>query len=322
MKHLNHAETAIVTGANSGLGYEVTLQLAKQGYHVILACRTLEKAQLAAQQILQSYPSAMLSPYECDLADLHSVRLFSENLTENFPVIHLLVNNAGVMNLPFYMETADGFEQQFGINHLGHFALTGLVLPHLLKANHARVITVSSLWHKYAKLDFPDIFSKKSYTPRKAYCNSKLANLLFAFELQRRLSGTNVISVAAHPGYSNTHLQFVGFKIKQNFFKHLLYIIGNHLIAQSASQGALPILYAATNPSVKGGEYYGPDGIGEIRGVPRYVHAAAMAYDVNLAKQLWEISSDLTSSAVDPSLRSGQKKASPKKRKGWKPKNP
>jgi NAD(P)-dependent dehydrogenase (short-subunit alcohol dehydrogenase family) len=283
--------TAVVTGANSGLGLVTARELARAGALVILTARDKSKGQSAHDAITAEVPDAKLEPRVLDLADLASVREFAGAVTTDHPSIDLLVNNAGVM-MPPRGETADGFELQFGTNHLGHFALTGLLLDALAKSSAPRVVTVSSLEHRPGKLDFDDLQSESSYSPRGAYQQSKFANAMFGLELDRRLraAGSPVISVLAHPGYSDTNLQTTG---PTGLMKSLL-AVGNRIFAQGADQGALPQLYAATAPGVEGGEFYGPDGFQQLRGAPKRVRPVDRATDADDAKRLWQVSEELT----------------------------
>jgi NAD(P)-dependent dehydrogenase (short-subunit alcohol dehydrogenase family) len=281
--------TAVVTGANSGIGLPTATELARHGARVILATRSADKGRAAVEQILGAVPGAAVAWARLDLADLASVRAFVDEL--GLAGLDLLVNNAGVMMLP-RQQTADGFEMQFGTNHLGHFALTGLLLPALLARPGARVVTVSSGLHHRGRLDFDDLMGERRYNKTAAYAQSKLANLLFAFELQRRAdaAGADLVSVAAHPGFAATNL---GRHVSPLFDLgvRLARVVG---VAQSAEMGALPTLYAATAPDVAGGEYFGPDGKGEERGYPVRVPASARARDEADAARLWEISERLT----------------------------
>jgi len=288
--------TAVVTGANSGLGRIVARELAKRGARVIMASRDNAKGVDAARAITAAIPSSTVEAAQLDLADLSSVRAFAERTRAVNDKIDLLINNAGVMAAP-YRRTADGFELQFGTNHLGHFALTGLMLPLLRELPDARVVTVSSNNHKAGQMRFDDLQGDRRYSRWGAYAQSKLANLLFAFELDRRLStgGWRLISVAAHPGYSATNLQLSGPLLHER----LLMRLSNRLVAQSAEMGALPLLYAATAPALPGGSYVGPDGPGEIRGYPVFVHATQRANDQEAARRLWDISERMSGVTYD-----------------------
>jgi NAD(P)-dependent dehydrogenase (short-subunit alcohol dehydrogenase family) len=274
--------TFVVTGANSGLGEATAAALAAAGADVVLACRTVSKGEAAAARMSGSVRVA-----ELDLADLSSVRAFA---AESGP-IDVLVNNAGVMAVP-KGHTVDGFETQIGTNFLGHFALTGLLLPKL----GSRVVTLSSGAHRMGKINLDDLnWRARRYQRWSAYGQSKLADLIFAFELQRRLTAhaSPVLSVAAHPGYAATELQSHTQSIQDKIM-----VVGNRLIAQSAQMGALPSLYAATAPEVRPGGYYGPDGIGELRGYPKLVGSAGAARDEALASRLWQQAEDLTGVTV------------------------
>ncbi len=284
--------TAIVTGANSGLGLATARELARAGASVWLASRSEEKARGAMHSIRNQVPDADLTIGLLDLADLSSVRAFAESFAAPGSSLDLLINNAGVMAAPRRL-TKDGFESQFGTNHLGHFALTGQLLPALLKAPAPRVVTVSSTMHRGGKLNFDDLQGERKYSRWGAYSQSKLANLMFCFELQRRAAqaGAALLSLAAHPGYADTNLQFAG---PDRFYEKAYMRIGNKLFAQSADMGALPTLYAATFPGLPGGTYVGPGGPGEQRGHPKVVTAAGKAYDEQAWRRLWELSEQLT----------------------------
>ena len=277
----------VVTGANSGIGFHAARELALHGARVILAVRDEAKGEEAARRI-----PADVEVRPLDLADLDSVRAFAA--AWDGP-LDLLVNNAGIMATP-YSKTAQGFESQLGTNHLGHFALTGLLLPALLKTERPRVVTVSSFAHRMGKIRFADLQSEQKYQPWQAYGQSKLANLLFCFELQRRsdAAGAAVTSVAAHPGYSATNLQ----KGTSSKLQDLIMIPGNKLIAQPAESGALPTLFAAVEP-LPGAAFAGPCGIGEMRGGPKLVDASSAAKDAQTAAALWTVSEELTGVAYD-----------------------
>ncbi|MCG5451639.1 SDR family NAD(P)-dependent oxidoreductase [Micromonospora hortensis] len=276
---------AVVTGANTGLGFETARLLAERGASVVLAVRDTEKGKLAAARI-----NGDVSVRELDLTSLESVRAAAAGLRATHPRIDLLINNAGVMYTP-RQTTRDGFEMQFGTNHLGHFALTGLVLDLLLPVPGSRVVTVSSVGHRIrAAIHFDDLQWQRSYGRVAAYGQSKLANLMFTYELQRRLAahGTTV-AVAAHPGISNTELTRNSPAVVRRPLTWLA-----PLVTQPAATGALPTLRAATDPSVLGGQYYGPDGPGEARGYPRLVTSSPDSYDVSVQQRLWVVSEDLT----------------------------
>ncbi|TQJ21397.1 NAD(P)-dependent dehydrogenase (short-subunit alcohol dehydrogenase family) [Micromonospora sp. A202] len=276
---------AVVTGANTGLGFETARLLAERGASVVLAVRDAEKGKLAAARM-----NGDVSVRELDLTSLESVRAAADGLRAAHPRIDLLINNAGVMYTP-KQTTRDGFEMQFGTNHLGHFALTGLLLDLLLPVPGSRVVTISSTGHRIrAAIHFDDLQWERSYGRAAAYGQSKLANLMFTYELQRRLAahGTTV-AVAAHPGVSNTELARNTPSVVRRPVTWLAPVI-----TQPATAGALPTLRAATDPSVLGGQYYGPGGLGEVRGHPRLVTSSPESYDVTVQQRLWAVSEDLT----------------------------
>ena len=281
-------KTAVVTGANSGLGLQTALALAAKGARVELACRDGQRGAAAQQRIRDETGNDDVRVRRLDLGSLESVRSFAAG--QEAPV-DLLINNAGVMATP-HRTTADGFELQFGGNHLGHFALTGLLLPALRAAPAPRVVTVSSLAHRGGRVEWNDLGAERSYRPWPRYNQSKLANLLFTFELHRRLNarGENLIAAAAHPGFANTNLTSgmnhpATLDLLGAFFR---------LLGQSGSLGALPTLYAATAPDVRGGQFYGPGGPGQLRGRPTLVTPAPQALDPEAARRLWDISAELT----------------------------
>ena len=280
--------TAVITGANSGLGFETAAALAAAGARVVLAVRNLDKGKDAANRIISTTPSARVELQQLDLASLAGIRSAAEELKTTYPRIDLLINNAGVMYPP-KQTTRDGFELQFGTNHLGHFALTGLLLDQLLPVDGARVVTVSSVGHRIrAAIHFDDLQWEHGYSRVGAYGQSKLANLLFTYELQNRLAaaGKNTIAVAAHPGGSNTDLG--------RHMPALLRVPAMQLMSQSAEMGALPTLRAATDPTVRGGQYYGPGGFGGLRGHPILVSSSKQSHDTDLQQRLWRVSEELT----------------------------
>jgi len=293
-------KTVVVTGANSGIGFEAAAQLAAKGAHVVLACRDQRKGQTALDAIKAAHPHASVALMPLDLADLKSIRSFAEALRKTHATIDLLCNNAGVMAIP-RRTTADGFEMQFGTNHLGHFALTGLLLDRLLAAADARVVTVSSNAHKFGSVHFEDLQSERRYWKWLVYSQSKLANLLFAFELQRRLSaaGASTISVACHHGYAATNLQAVGPRMQGSSLAESVMGLANRLFAQPAAMGALPTLYAATAPDVQPGDYIGPDGFAEQSGYPKKVASNSRSRDPEAQRRLWEVSEQLTGVTYD-----------------------
>jgi NAD(P)-dependent dehydrogenase (short-subunit alcohol dehydrogenase family) len=292
----------LITGANSGIGYHAALKLARKGAHVVFACRDQGRGEAAIARLHADSPGTRAELLIVDLASLTSVRdATAKELARNLP-IHILVNNAGVMTPPSRLETVDGFELQFGTNVLGHFALTALLLPALQRAaadspDRPRIVTIASIAHKRGQLNFDDLHSTHSYKPMRAYQQSKLANLLFAFELDRRLRTANlpVMSVAAHPGVAHTNLFRTGDyhpveKTVRGFLGHVIGIVLN-----TDSEGALPTLYAATAPAAQGGGYYGPDGFQEMRG-DNVINAriAPQALNTEAASRLWRTCEDLT----------------------------
>jgi len=288
-------KTIIVTGANSGIGYDAALQFARRGARVVLACRNREKGRGAAATVLALHPRALVEAMELDLASLASVRDFADACHRQYQQLHVLCNNAGVMALP-YRRTSDGFEMQFGTNHLGHFALTGLLLDLLVSTAGARVVTVSSGAHHIGWMRFDDLQREHGYQKWLAYGQSKLANLLFAFELQRRCdrAGAKLVSVACTPGYAATNLQSAGPRMQGSATLESMWAWSNRFFAVSAAQGALPTLYAATATEVRGGDYVGPKLLGQGRGYPIIARCSPRARDPQLASRLWEISERLT----------------------------
>jgi NAD(P)-dependent dehydrogenase (short-subunit alcohol dehydrogenase family) len=280
---------AVITGANTGLGYETALALAGRGARVVLAVRNLDKGKDATTRIAARVPDADVALQELDLTSLDSVRAATEQLRSDYDRVDLLINNAGVMWTP-KSTTKDGFELQFGTNHLGHFAFTGLLLDRLLPVAGSRVVTVSSIGHRLrADIHFDDLQWERSYSRVGAYGQAKLANLLFTYELQRRLAprGTT-IAVAAHPGGSRTELT-----------RNLPPLIAraSALIEpffQDAAMGALPTLRAAADPGVLGGQYFGPDGFGQQQGYPKVVASSDKSHDADRQRRLWAVSEELT----------------------------
>jgi len=291
---------ALITGANSGIGWENARVLAARGADVLLACRSAERGREAIERIRKLSPSASVELVEMDLADLDSVREAAARVERDHARLDLLLNNAGLMALP-ERRTAQGFEMQFGVNHFGHFALTGRLLPRLLATPGARVVTVSSNGHRPGRIRFEDLQWTSGYRPWNAYFQSKLANLLFTFELQRRLqaAGQSLLALAAHPGGSRTNL---GNENPGGFFNTLLVrarpLIERYLL-QGPEMGALPTLRAAVDPAAKGGEYYGPDGFNQQAGHPVRVGSSRRSKDAEAARKLWEISEDLTGVRYD-----------------------
>ncbi len=276
--------TAVITGANTGLGFETAKALAAKGAHVVLAVRNLDKGKSAADLIARRHPGSAVSLQELDLTSLASVRDAAEQLRADYDQIDLLINNAGVMMTP-KSTTKDGFELQFGTNHLGHFAFTGLLLDRLIATAGSRVVTVSSIGHRFGRIRFDDLASDRSYNRLSAYGQSKLANLLFTHELQRRLIGTDTIAVAAHPGGSSSELSRYLPGIIQLVFRPL---------EQGTDMGALPTLRAAIDPAALGGQYYGPSGLFEMNGYPKVVASSDRSHDTETQRRLWAVSEQLT----------------------------
>ena len=294
-------KTIIVTGGNSGLGFQAVKSFSAKGAKTILASRNKQNGESAKKEIQVENPSAQIDVMELDLANLKSIRAFVTKFNEQHGKLDVLLNNAGII-CP-YRKTKDGFEMQIGTNHLGHFALTGLLLHLLKNTKGSRVVNVSSLGHKFGKIDFENfMFEKGGYTIMKAYGNTKLSNLLFTYELQRRFEEFNVncVAVAAHPGLSKSNLA-------KYVTKKLQYKIGmaiSSIISQSTLMGALPEIMASVDPLVKGGEYFGPGGFKEWRGHPTKVESNKASHDLKNAQKLWKVSEKLTGINYDFSLRS------------------
>jgi NAD(P)-dependent dehydrogenase (short-subunit alcohol dehydrogenase family) len=288
-------KTFVVTGGNSGIGYEAAVALARKKAHVVLACRSPQRAGDALASLKSAVPGASVEVMQLDLASLKSIRAFAEACRAKHEKLHGLINNAGLMALP-YTKTEDGFEMQLGTNHLGHFALTGLMLPSLLGTEGARVVSVASQAHRMGRMHWDDLMGERRYEAWEWYGQSKLANLLFTYELQRRLEGAGkkLVALACHPGYSATALQHKGPEMEGSKLKGAIMSVGNALLAQSSAMGALPTLRAATDPDAKGGEYYGPRGLGEFVGYPKKVSSNALSNDREQQKRLWDESVKLT----------------------------
>jgi NAD(P)-dependent dehydrogenase (short-subunit alcohol dehydrogenase family) len=287
---------AVVTGANTGLGFQTARVLAAHGASVVLAVRDTEKGKAAAARIAAAAPGADVMVQPVDLASLDSIRAAAAALRAAHPAIDLLINNAGVM-FPPKQTTRDGFELQFGTNHLGHFALTGLLLAQMLPVPGSRVVTVSSLAHRIrARINFDDLQSERSYSRVAAYGQSKLANLMFTYELQRQLSGAGTtIAVAAHPGLADTELTRNTPPITASFYARVL--------SQTPAMGALPVLRAATDPGVLGGQYYGPRGFFGTRGYPKLAESSGQSHDTAIQRRLWTVSEELTGVTFPAALR-------------------
>lgn len=287
-----HGGLAVITGSTEGVGFEDALALSAAGWDVVIMGRNAQKGSDSIAKLRRINPKAKVRFEQIDLADLSSIKAFAERMITLGQPIDLLINNAGVMTPPKRLETADGFELQFGTNHIGHFALTAQLLPLLRKSPDARVVTVSSVANRAGQIHFDDLQWKSSYVPMKAYGQAKLANLMFALELQRQSEkhGWGITSLASHPGVSRTNLLITGAGrwsfagIMRTFFPFLF---------QPPAQGALPTLYAATSPDAKGGSYYGPDKMGETRGFPSIAKVPAQATDLTVSSKLWEVSQQL-----------------------------
>ena len=288
-------KTIIITGANSGIGYEAARLLAYKGAHIVLTSRNIERGKQAASNIRSQIPNASIKVEQLDLAELDSIAAFSKRVLRSYDRIDVLINNAGVMALP-YQKTRHGFEMQFGTNHLGHFALTGRLMPRLLKNPHARIVTVSSSAHQIGKISFDNLHWDIGYKRWKAYGQSKVANLFFTYELQRKLNtaGSSAIAVAVHPGWAATNLQTAAPIMENSRFKTRLYSWLNTQFAQSAEMGALPTVYAAAAEKVRGGQYVGPDGFSEAKGFPKITKSNNYSYNKEIAAQLWQVSEKLT----------------------------
>jgi len=289
--------TAVVTGANRGIGFEVARGLAWRGAQVAMGVRDTERGDRAAAEIRATSPGASLEVMALDLADLSSVHRFAEALRSRWGTLDLLINNAGVGSTSLRY-TADGFELVLGTNHLGHFALSGLLLPMMIEAPKARVVTVASLAHARGVIDFDNLDGSKGYANFRAYSQSKLANLLFAYELQRRLSepGVGLLSVAAHPGWAATEMNVRPLGERPSLRDQVLHMLPMRLAAPPA-QAARPILFAATSPVVKGGDYIGPRC--GLRGPPTQVRSSERSHDAELAYRLWQVSEEMTGVSFD-----------------------
>ena len=290
---------AIVTGATSGIGYEAALALAAHGAETVLAVRDTTRGQACAARIRSAHRDAKVTVSELDLASLASVRGFAERTAASTKRIDLLLNNAGLGLQSSRAVTVDGFERQFGTNHLGHFALTGLLMPVLLAAPSPRIVTISSIAHRRGRIDFGDLQTERPYDGRKAYGQSKLANLMFALELDRRAreASSRLVSVAAHPGVSST-----GFIAATGMPGMMVSVatLAIGVLGQNAARGALPGLYAATMPDVTGGQYWGPDGLLEVRGNPALAQVSTHAQDSAVWSRLWGVSEQLTGVTYPP----------------------
>ena len=287
-------KTALITGANSGIGYQAALELARHGAHVLLGCRNEAKGRAALERLLHEAPGASAEVVQLDMASLASIRAFAAAFIGRRIALDLLINNAGVMALPKRELTEDGFERQFGTNHLGHFALTGLLLPALLAAPAPRVVTVASLAHRTGKIEFDNLQREHGYEGWDAYNASKLANILFAKELDRRARAaqSRLLSLAVHPGVSTTSIFENG--PGTGNLKAIMVKVLAPVMMQNDVAGALPTLYAATSADAHGGEYIGPDGFQELKGSPVVVQPRPQALAVVVGERLWKVSEELT----------------------------
>ncbi|MBL4592841.1 MAG: SDR family NAD(P)-dependent oxidoreductase [Flavobacteriales bacterium] len=288
-------KVAMVTGANNGLGKEITIGLAKNEVKVIMACRNIKKAESTKAEIIKTIPSADLEIMELDLNSLTSVRNFSKSFCDKHKQLNLLIENAGIM-IPPFVKTVDGFESQMGVNYFSHFLLTNLLMPTLNKTEGARIATTSSIAHEKGRIDFDNLNAEISYSKMGAYSQSKLACLMFAYELQRRLekTGSKVIAISAHPGVSKTNLFSNIPKLIQVLITPLL-----PFFTHSPEKAALPMLYAVLGDDVKGGDYFGPIGFKGMKGKPGKVNSKPHAKDKDVAKRLWEVSEKLTGEKFD-----------------------
>lgn len=286
-------KVVVITGGNSGLGFETARAFAQKGADLVLACRSESRGEAAKNKILEEIPEAKIAIIIVDLMDLSSVRSFAEKFTHSYSQLHILVNNAGIMTSPYGL-TKDGFESQMGTNYLGHFALTGLLLDVLTRTPKSRVVMVSSLAHRWGKINLPNtIFEKAdSYRSMRAYGSSKLASLLFIYELQRKFenNGNNSIAVAAHPGASFTNLG----RYREGKFLYKLFSPLIKIVLPVPEAGALSQLKAAVDPNVKGGEFYGPSGFFQLGGHPKLVKSTKKSHNRELAQKLWDLSEELT----------------------------
>jgi NAD(P)-dependent dehydrogenase (short-subunit alcohol dehydrogenase family) len=289
----------IVTGANSGIGYEAAKEFTRKGAQTIMACRSMEKAEAALAVIRSEIPDAPAEIMHLDLASQASIRRFAEEFKVKYDQLDVLVNNAGIMWAPYSL-TEDGYESHFGTNHLGHFALTGLLIDLLLNSPGSRVVNVSSTGHRTGNIDFDNLMYEggKGYQRQRVYGRSKLANLLFTYELQRRYEaiGADAMATAAHPGGSNTNL---GYDVRDRWYAKAFNPLINRMI-QGADMGALPTIRAAVDPLAKGGDYYGPNGLFEQGGYPIVVQSSKASHNLDDAQKLWQVSEELTGVTFDP----------------------
>jgi NAD(P)-dependent dehydrogenase (short-subunit alcohol dehydrogenase family) len=294
-----NGQKILITGANSGIGYQAAVELARHGAHVLLGCRDAGKGQQALDRLKTEAPGASAELVLLDVSSLADVRRASQEIIDRAIVLDGLINNAGVMALNPRQVTPEGFERQFATNHLGHFALTGLLLPSLMSSPAPRVVTVASIAHQGGKMHFDDLQMERNYSPWGAYNQSKLANILFARELARRAEGSKLSSIAVHPGVSQTQIVANGPGGKD--LKTFILFKFAKFLTQSDADGALPTLYAATSPAAHSGEYIGPDGFMEMKGTPVVVQPKPHALDQATGARLWQASEQLTG-VIYPSL--------------------
>jgi NAD(P)-dependent dehydrogenase (short-subunit alcohol dehydrogenase family) len=288
-------KTIIITGANSGTGFAATKFMSARGAVIIMACRNPVKANQALQNIKKDNPEAKLDFMRLDLSSLASIKQFSEEFKKKYTALDILINNAGMSQTPD-IKTEDGFEMQMGVNHLGHFALTGHLMDRLVNTKDSRVVTMSSMNHEQGIMNFNNLFLEGEYHQMKAYEQSKLANLLFSYELSRRLTqaGVGVESIAAHPGFVNSNIMKSNKYTKRSFVFNLMFNIFNLLLAMTPSMGSLGIMRAATDRTLKNGDYVGPTKIGGFRGLPKLLTSSERSYNEKDAKKLWQISEQYT----------------------------
>jgi NAD(P)-dependent dehydrogenase (short-subunit alcohol dehydrogenase family) len=285
----------LITGANSGLGFESAKKLSKAGAEIIFACRNEDKALKAINLIKNEINDAKLTYYQLDLMSLNSIKDFSNKILNDYKKLNVLMNNAGIMAIP-RKETQDGFEAQFGTNHLGHFALTGHLLPLILKTNNSRIVNVSSIAHTFGQMNWNDINHKNSYNKWPVYGMSKLSNLLFTQALKNKLEEHEhkTIAVSAHPGWTSTNLQLIGPQMAKSKIEYFGAKIANKVFAQDVEMGALPQIFASIDSNIKNGEFYGPNGLFNMRGFPIKVKSMKKARNYVSAEKLWSISENLT----------------------------
>jgi len=295
-----NGKTALITGANSGIGYQAAVELARHGAHVVLACRNAAKGAGALARLLAEVPGGSAEVVSLDVSSIADVKRFAAEFLAGHRSLDLLINNAGVMALPKRELTAEGFERQFATNHLGHFALDGLLMPALLAAPAPRVVTVASIAHRTGKIEFDNLQGERKYGPREAYNRTKLANILFARELERRAraAGSKLVSIPVHPGVSRTNIIENG--MAPTGLKAVVIGAVANLVMQSDQAGALPTLYAATSPEAKGGEYIGPDGFLGVKGSPTVEKPKPQALDEAVGARLWAVSEQLTGVVYPP----------------------